>query len=350
MNVLSLFDGMSCGIVALGRANIQVDNYYSSEIDKYAIQISNKNYPDIIRLGSVSNWKEWNLPQIDLLIGGSPCQGFSIVGKGLNFDDPRSKLFFEYVNILKILKPKYFLLENVKMKKEWQDIISEYLGVQPIKINSALVSAQNRERLYWTNIPNIQQPEDKDIYLKDIIEENVNDEFYSVINEEDITKGNMEYIGAIKTDNHKKRLDDGKTLSRNFSQGYRIYGENGKAQTLVSTGIGGLGGATGLYQIKGAALRNQITKRGTESQLNIRKDEKSNCVVSSYPHKLNGIVRTDNITNTHYRKLSPIECERLQTLPDNYTEGVSNSQRYKMLGNGWTADVIAHIFKNIKHD
>lgn len=333
MNVLSLFDGMSCGMIALERAGIKVTNYYASEIDKYAQIISQKNYPNIIRLGDVVKWKEWDLPKIDLLIGGSPCQGFSMAGKRLNFDDPRSKLFFEFVDILKTLKPTYFLLENVMMKKEWQDVISEHLGVEPIMINSALLSAQNRKRLYWTNIPDVDYPCGKDIILADIIEDNI----------------------------------DG-------------------------------------FEYKGAAKRNQITKRGLEAQLNIRKDYKSNAVVSSYPEKLNGLVmvgmaddikghesirriysvngKSPTLTNMQgghrqpkisinrdksktlgsssrsingkmatlwwrdntYRKLTPKECERLQTVPDNYTEGVSNTQRYKMLGNGWTVDVIAHIF------
>jgi len=169
INVLSLFDGLSCGNIALERAGIKVNNYFASEIDKWAIQIANKNYPSIIQLGDVTKFDETKLPKIDLLIGGSPCQGFSFAGKQLNFDDPRSKLFFVYVYMLKQLKPKYFLLENVRMSKQSQDVISEHLGVQPIKINSSLVSAQNRVRLYWTNIPNVTQPEDKGILLKDIL-------------------------------------------------------------------------------------------------------------------------------------------------------------------------------------
>jgi len=175
MNVLSLFDGVSCGKLALDRAGIHVDNYYASEIDKYAIKISKKNYPDIIRLGDVEKWKEWLLPKIDLILAGSPCQGFSFAGKQLAFDDPRSKLFFTFIDIAMhhatdnpTLK---FLLENVKMKKEYRDVISEYIGCEPIEINSALVSAQNRKRLYWTNIP-VEQPEDRGIYLKDIVLQN----------------------------------------------------------------------------------------------------------------------------------------------------------------------------------
>ena len=171
MNVLSLFDGMSCGQIALDQLGIKVDNYFAAEIDKWAIQVTKKNYPNTIHLGDVTQIKGEDLPQIDLLMGGSPCQGFSFAGKQLNFDDPRSALFFEFVRLLKETKPKYFLLENVRMKQEYQDVISEHLGVKPIMINSSLVSAQNRVRLYWTNIPNITQPEDKGIVLKDILED-----------------------------------------------------------------------------------------------------------------------------------------------------------------------------------
>ena len=170
MNVLSLFDGMSCGQIALDKLGLKVDKYFASEIDKYAIKVAKANYPDTIHLGDVRDVKASDLPEIDLLIGGSPCQGFSFAGKHLNFDDPRSALFFEYVRLLKELKPKYFLLENVRMKQESQDIISECLGVQPVAVNSNLVSAQNRYRLYWTNI-HFDIPSDKGIVLKDILED-----------------------------------------------------------------------------------------------------------------------------------------------------------------------------------
>jgi site-specific DNA-cytosine methylase len=270
MNVLSLFDGMGCGRIALERAGIEVDNYFASEIDKYAIQISTKNYPDIIQLGSVTELDATKLPQIDLLIGGSPCQGFSFAGKQLNFNDPRSKLFFEYVRILKEIKPKYFLLENVKMKKEYQDIITEHLGVEPIEINSCLLSGQNRKRLYWTNIPNIQQPEDRGILLGDIIEYNT---------------------GKKLSEQTSSRL---RTL-RNYRE------TNQKSFCLLAT----------MY-------------KGSQS---------------------NGM---SVINDGGLRCITPLECERLQTLPDGYTQDVSDTQRYKMIGNGWTVDVIAHILKNIK--
>ncbi len=171
MNVLSLFDGMSCGMIALDRLGIKVDNYYASEIDKYAIQVSQANYPDIIQVGDITKLDLSTLPKIDLVMGGSPCQGFSFAGKQLAFDDPRSALFFEFQKAISYLQPKYFLLENVKMKKEYLDIISEYMGVEPIFINSSLVSAQSRQRYYWTNIPNVEQPEERGIVLRDILED-----------------------------------------------------------------------------------------------------------------------------------------------------------------------------------
>ena len=171
-NVLSLFDGMSCGQIALNKLGIQYENFYSSEIDKHPMKVTQHNFPNTIQIGDVTQIKGENLPKIDLLIGGSPCQGFSFSGKGLNFEDPRSKLFFEFVRLVKETNPRYFLLENVKMKKEYEQVITDYLGVEPIEINSSLVSAQNRVRLYWTNIPNIQQPEDRGIGLTDILEDN----------------------------------------------------------------------------------------------------------------------------------------------------------------------------------
>lgn len=309
MNILSLFDGISCGRVALERASIKIDKYYASEIDKYAIQVSQKNYRDIIQIGDVIKVDVSQLDKIDLLIGGSPCQGFSFAGKQLNFEDPRSKLFFEYVRILRELKeinPDIkFLLENVKMKQEYQDVISKELGVEPIEINSSLVSAQNRRRLYWTNIPNIQNPEDKGVLLKDILEKEV-DEKYCIKNERKNTRGTNKPQDAINLKANPLLVGGTHATIRlgeigKGGQGQRIYSNKGKSVALSALG-GGQGAKTGLYAI------------------------------------------TPNI-----RKLTPIECERLQTLPDNYTEGVSDTQRYKSLGNGWTVDVIAHIFKQLNN-
>lgn len=292
MNVLSLFDGMSCGRIALERAGIPVTNYFASEVDKWAIAVSKENFPDTKHIGDVQQVKASELPKIDLLIGGSPCQGFSFAGK-MNPDDPRSKLFFEFVRLLKETKPRCFLLENVIMKKEYQDVISEHLGVEPIKINSSLVSAQNRVRLYWTNIPNVTQPDDKGIVLKDILETDVSDEFNS---------------GAQKLGGkHKNMLN-----TAYKSQANTIHNKDGKAPTICA---GTHGYALGHIQAT-----------------TIGGGHKDNVAVPS----------------PTYRKLIPIEIERLQTVPDNYTSVVSNTQRYKMLGNGWTVDVISHILKNIK--
>ena len=322
MRVLSLFDGMACGYEALQRAWIQIEKYYASEIDKYAIQIAMKNHPDIIQVGDVTKLKGEAFKDVDMIIGWSPCQGFSMAWKMLNFNDPRSKLFFEFVRLVKEIKPKYFLLENVKMKKEFQEVITEYLWVKPIEINSTLVSAQNRKRLYWTNIEWIAQPEDKGILLKHILESEVDEKYY-------LSDKQIEMI------NNRWGRDNPIELARTWED---------KIWTLT-THTGKMSNWLKLVKATWAAIRNQHTKNWVETQLNIRKDEKSNCVVWSYADKLNQVKIWPRI-----RKLTPIECERLQTMPDNYTEWVSDTQRYKMLWNWWTCDVIAHIFSFIKTD
>lgn len=321
MNVLSLFDGMSCGQIALERAGIPVTNYYASEIDKYAIKVTQVNYPNTIQLGCITKHDEWELPKIDLVMGGSPCQGFSFAGKQLNFDDPRSKLFFEFVEAMNRVKPKYFLLENVKMKKEYQNIISKMLSVEPIEINSALVSAQNRRRLYWTNISDIEQPKDKRILLKDIIEQKhieghtLSDKAINRINRKSYSKPKVmpDKTGTLNTKNNSGQLsvDSGTTLIPlrvanigGGGQGNRVYSIAGKSCCLSSQSGGRAGGSSNLI--------------------------------------------FDSESELRYRKLTPVECERLQTVPDNYTNHVSNTQRYKILGNGWTVDVIAHIFKGLE--
>lgn len=299
INVLSLFDGMSCGQIALERVGIEVDNYFASEIDKYAIKITQKNYPNTIQLGDVNNWIDWHLPEIDLLIGGSPCQGFSYSGKGLNFNDPRSELFFRFVDCLKWYKPKYFLLENVRMrKKEWQDVISEHLGVEPIMIDSALVSAQMRKRLYWTNIQCVTQPEDKGILLKDILEY---DAQLPVIHN---------IYGGFK-----------ETKVREFHE---------KSPTIRTPAGGGHIPSVYVDRDKAYCIDANYYKGTNERQ-----------------YKKKGRRKIVYLNDKEYRKLTPLECERLQTVPEGYTEGVSNTQRYKMLGNGWTIDIISHIFSFI---
>lgn len=270
MNVLSLFDGMSCGRIALKRAGINVTSYHASELDKYAIEVTQANWPDTVQLGDVTQWREWDIDWkgIDLLIGGSPCQGFSFAGKQLAFDDPRGKLFFVYVDILKHIRAVNpdvkFMLENVKMKKEYLDVISRVLGVEPVFIDSKLVSGMLRQRYYWCNW-NIEQPQYKGVLFQSILESD-----------------------TAKSD---------------------------KAPTLTATYYKGGGEAT--------RQRNFLRSQRPIAWLN----------------------------DTTTRHLTPIECERLQTVDDNYTNHVSNTQRYKMLGNGWTVEVIAHIFtQGLKYD
>lgn len=282
-NVLGLFDGISCGQLALQRAGVEYENYYASEIDSHAIKVTQHHFPNTIQLGDICNLDEENLPEnIDLIIGGSPCQGFSMAGKRLNFNDPRSKLFFEFVRILKVCKPKYFMLENVGMKQEWQDAISKELGVQPITINSNLVSAQNRKRLYWTNIPNIVQPKDKQIFWDSVFEENAQCYHYT----------DKALAWLVGTDKRKKR--------------YKVYHRTDKVKMQM---------------------------------------------IEASHHKLYSNQRCFSISdNTGLRFISPLECERLQTLPDNYTSMISNTQRYKTIGNGWTVDVISHIFSHMTEE
>ena len=635
MNILSLFDGMSCGRLALDRLGIKVDKYYASEIDKYAIQVSSANYPDIIQIGDVCDVKGEDYPDIDLVLAGSPCQGFSFAGNQLAFDDPRSALFFEFVRILKEVKPKYFLLENVKMKKEFLDVISEQVGVEPILINSALVSAQNRLRYYWTNIPGVEQPEDRGIVLRDILETEP-DEKYD-ISEAKVDrvlnakrgKGyfyneDSEKIGTVIAGYHKEPTDgsyieqhkpvkhternrrhlkmpDEKSLCMTatmykgagnngmtlvpmkpikvgmaveevkvrkhevdleklqqllreakanvkktnkqiaeetdlpitkvehwfrtdssfaipsddiwfklkevldikddsfdaqimefiyrdgvYESTQRVYSEEGKSPTITASNKEQLievralteqrteeskrirkehrqrtgkdwsprGGKemvpredgkmntlttsltkSHILEIKGGALRGRQVSDDDSwtQQLETRDDDKSNAlttvqkdsvVVSTKPNQINPSKKasgkqpymqdrvfheegkshaltasfadrtnvgtskkpnkafdisreelkdnerqrrvyetngksptilarsdspkiTEDVENLHWRKLTPLECERLQTVPDNYTNHVSNTQRYKMLGNGWTIEVIAHILKGI---
>jgi DNA-cytosine methyltransferase len=557
MNVLSLFDGMSCGRLALDRLGIEVDQYYAAEIDKYAIQVTQENWPETIQLGDVTQIKGKDLPKIDLILAGSPCQGFSFAGKQLAFDDPRSALFFEFVRILKECNPKYFLLENVKMKKEFLDIITQQVGAEPILINSALVSAQNRQRYYWTNIPGVEQPENRGIVLRDILE--TNPDSYTLMSDKfskrqegrsclvDMNKEKasnlsaMEYVKngrqgdylacddtgipkdlsethnkpikvgmnveEVKVRKHevdipslqyllremkveskktnkqiaeetnqpitkvehwfrtdssfaipgddvwlklkevlgihtevfdkpimefeyrdgvyetKQRVysDKGKapTLTAGNTEQYiethntpkqigtasdinghdilkRVYSPDGKAPTLTTNGGGNrepkvVGGAwRGRYYKDGVRQDQFGSVAGETTQiLEVRKDGKTNSlttvqkdnvvVVTDKPNQINPSKKAsgkqpymqDRVfhvdgkshaltrefasrTNVggnedvYWRKLTCRECERLQTVPDDYTASVSNTQRYKMLGNGWTIEVIAHILKNMK--
>ena len=551
IKVLSLFDGMSCGEIAVDQLGIEVDTYYASEIDKYAIEITQKNFPETIQVGDITKLDPKDFADVDLIMGGSPCQGFSFAGKQLAFDDPRSALFFEFIRMLKAIKPKYFLLENVRMKKEFLDIISQQVsecypeitfGIQPILINSSSVSAQSRQRYYWTNISNIKQPEERGIVLRDILETkpetftamsdkfvkrngdrdcmiDLNKEKASNLSAMEYVKngrqgdylacdssgkpkqvGNLEdikghdilkrvysedgksptitahagkgtvpkietkpkqvgkLIEQVKVRKHEvdipklqtcildhyakcgknkkeiaKELNDKystvehyfRKLGSNFfcipseehwpqlkkilgietnkfdkqimefefrdgvfETKQRVYSDEGKSPTLthgsadkliqvgVAADINGHdilkrvyspegksptlnacgGGNTEPKVITGGAFRGRAYDKDgkrmdrdgssvankTKQMLELRKDDKSNAITTVGK---DSVVVDEELT---WRKLTPLECERLQTVPDNYTEGVSNTQRYKMLGNGWTVEVIKHILGDIK--
>ena len=514
MKVLSLFDGMSCGQIALSKLGIKVDKYYASEIDKYAIEITQKNFPDTVQLGDICELDPKDFKDVDLILAGSPCQGFSFAGKQLAFDDPRSALFFEFIRLLKEIKPKYFLLENVRMKKEFLEVITEQVSscytaddvapeykdifgsvkLEPHFINSSLLSAQSRQRYYWTNIPNIQQPEDKGIVLRDVLEYNpqdptlMSDNFVArqIKNEKDgclITEGKEkasnlsaeEYVKNGRQGDYLACDDDGKPIAdmvgqngkklikenldkamtitardyKGFSgrgstgvrvdspkqvgkikdggQGNRIYSQDGKSSALSAQSGGTAGNGNTLIETKpkqvGIAVDvsgHDILKRvyhadgksptlnahgggntepkvAVQSYREVRTDEakkarkearqktgkdhtpfrakklepRDDGKVGTVTPSLNkdhliSMIREksktvrsggrgsydrhewDSVDEMHWRKLTPLECERLQTVPDGYTEGVSNTQRYRMLGNGWTVDVIAHILTNME--
>ena len=427
MKVLSLFDWIACWYEALVRAWIKVDEYFASEIDENAIKIAKKNHEDIIEIWDVQkirystpdwdnwweylmneNWIVWKWP-FDLLIWWSPCQWFSRAWKWKNFQDERSWLFFEYVRILKEVKPKYFLLENVKMKKERQDKISELLWVEPIEINSSLVSAQNRKRLYWTNIPWIKQPEDKKIMLKDILQDNVSEKYNSKASNLIFMRGG-ELLVKQATKQWFIVANDWDWINLSFpnskTRRWRII--HWKSNTLTT-----------YWETHVILIPNQVKVRKHKVDIEWLKEElrknknqsnkiiaerlnqpltkvehrfrKDNCFAIPDPEirfKLKELlwITTDKFDKSiiefeskpgtfekserkisvqwkmttlttwgndeiidwyKIRKLTPIECERLQTLPDNYTEGISENQRYKVLWNGRTVEVIAHIFKHL---
>ena len=295
MKVLSLFDGISCGRLALDRAEIPVEEYHAFEIDEYAIQISKKNYPDIIHHGDVLDSDFSEFKGFDLLIGGSPCQSLSIVqSKTRQHLNGKSKLFFEFVRALGMVKPKYFLFENVaSMNKESKATITELLGVEPVLIDSAVFSAQSRPRLYWTNI-NITKGhlpfiayKNKKLILDSILEDNVDEKYFY--------KYNFDFHGENNTVAATLRMNN-----YAYDMLKRVNSRYKKCQALLACGGG-----------------------NTQRKVYI---------------------------NGRCRKLTPLEYERLQTLPDNYTEGISNTQRYKCVGNGWTVDVIAWILKSIKEE
>lgn len=368
MKVLSLFDGISCGRIALERAGVNVEKYYASEIDKYAIKIAQKNYPDSVQVGDVVPLMPLDLPEIDLLIGGSPCQGFSFAGKQINFEDQRSKLFFEFVRMLHNLKPEYFLFENVMMKQEYQDIISDCLGVKPIMINSALVSAQNRRRLYWTNIP-VEQPQDKGIMLKNVVfddalfvgrtvgrrvdEKGVRKDYSEITPKQRLELRTDQKSGTLTTvqkDNTVLTKEGYAVCMHNLYGGFkenshRTFTE--KSPTLRTAAGGGhipsLLLSDNALKYMDRDVKGGRTHWDFQHHSDIRNPKSAAVVANFFKGVPYNVLKDWNCI----RKFDPIECERLQTLPDNYTEGVSNTQRYKMLGNGWTVDVISHIFKGL---
>lgn len=398
MNVLSLFDGMSCGQQALERAGIKVDNYFASEIDKHAITVTMANYPNTKQLGSVVNVNAADLPKIDLLIGGSPCQSFSFAGKrkGMSTKDEQeiltlehylelksdgfefegqSYLFWEFMRLLNETKPKYFLLENVEMGEKWEKVLSKAIGVNGIHINSALVSGQNRKRIYWTNIgmqPKglfgdlesiIEQPQDKGILLKDVLENEVDNKYFL----------SDKMIEGFQK--HKVRHDEkGTGFSWKPTEGdkkascLRANAALAPTDNIVMVNNNHINCKYGFYTCANYNLdfcnicedgdnyeiqeNNELTIFGGD----FRHDEGFRWRQSGKSGTLTARGRSEGNDfsgqalakiNSRIRRLTPIECERLQTVKDNYTNFVSDSQRFRMLGNGWTVDVIAHIFKYI---
>jgi DNA (cytosine-5)-methyltransferase 1 len=305
--VFSAFDGIGCGRIALDRAGVKFDRYYASEIDRHAMKATQLNYPDVIQVGDIKNIKGKDFPQIDLLMGGSPCQGFSFSGKMLNFEDPRSKLFFEFARLLEEMNPKYFLLENVVMEKKHQDVISKYLGVEPVKINSSRVSAQNRERLYWVNFP-IEQPVDRGVKLKDILEDDemvwpaaIRGRRLNLSGE--INKGTI--VGR-RLNEKGKRVDNNKEIP--ITQCLEVRGKNRDKSNCLTT----------------VAKDNVLTT----------------LPIGRYPDAFK--------RNLPFRYYTITELCRLQTIPEDYFDCfASENQIRKMIGNGWTVDVIAHIFKEM---
>lgn len=310
-NVLSLCDGMSVGQLALKKAGITYDNYFASEIDKSAIKVTQHNFPNTIQLGDINNVFGKDLPEIDLVLGGVPCTSFSFAGKQLNFSDPRGKLVFEYVRLLEECKPKYFLLENVVMQKQFENVISKLMGVIPEKIDSALVSAQTRKRLYWANFP-ITQPKDRNIQLKDILEYDGNEyrpaALRGVMNKK--TKSNV-IVSDILNEDEKKEQEIIKSPS--------------------------------------------VKTKSYVTHLVVRPIQKAYCLTTV---DMSSVLTTMS-PGSHpdafgrklpYRKYTLKELCRLQTVPDDYFDGVASlNQAKKMLGNGWNVDTIVHILEDLKN-
>ena len=419
-NVLSLFNGISGARVALDRVGIAVTKFYSSEIDRFANAITDYQYPDTIQLGDITKWQEWDLPEIDLIVGGFPCTSYSVAGKRLGTKCPKNgRLIYDFIDVLRHYKPKHFLIENVKgfMSIEKGEVLKllmsdlEDMGYEPEYhlINSALLSAQNRQRIYITNIQGIKQPEDKGILLKDIVEKDHNEDVAprNERNDREFNKsgdksncllascykgaGNngmplVEYV--VKLDKHdskvglkcvggllgtKKWIDDGKNLQRNFSQGERIYSTDDKSPTLNAQSGGTAGVGSALIEepkiLCGASMVGRRINKGKRDDYNHDIKPKQYIEINQDPTKSRCLstVQKDTLLadkdkgrhepeQLKYRKLTPVECCRLQNYPDTWCDigifdgiekHISNTQKYKALGNSFTVDVIAHIFKGI---
>lgn len=359
MTVLSLFDGMSCGQIALRELGIKIDRYYASEINKHAIKQTQLNFPDTIQLGDVRGVHAKDLPKIDLLIGGSPCQGFSFAGKQLNFNDPRSALFFEFVRILnechEINPEVKFMLENVRMKREYEQVISDTLGIKPVMINSALVSAQNRVRLYWSNIrtapdglfeikTDIPQPKNRGLFLRDILEDDVDEKYLLSHRQWDWLQQH-----SAKTGNPLKLLS-----------------RNDKTRCLTATAQAKINLSADYIVIqrpRGGNKGGTFTDKSPTLSANAWEQNNILCISSNQAHatvsvgKSTPLVAAMGMDGGHVpmvaddeivRRITPTEAARLQTIPEWYKWKCSNSQIYAMLGNGWTVEVIKHIFSYLK--
>lgn len=370
ITVLSLFDGMSCGQIALERAGIPVKQYFASEVDKWAIKVTQHNYPNTVQLGDVTKVRyesgvlycekgEYVVGKIDLVIAGSPCQGFSFAGKQLAFNDPRSSLYFEFERILKQINPTWFLLENVYMKKDHEVVIDERLGVKALKINSNLVSAQNRRRNYWTNIKGVVQPEDKGIRLIDILERNVDERFtLSESAKTYVTKPERlaKKFTSLSPEKAQCLMSGYEKLNGTFvvtANGDFLDADNSETKAGALTaryykGVENFGSSPFIVNSK-YLLSEKASERALtnpRSRAVTPANEKTGALLANQSKQSTDMISLI-LGESVVRKLTPIECERLQTVPDNYTSCVADSNRYKMLGNGWTVDVIAHIFKGI---
>ena len=416
INVLSCFDGLSGGQLALDKAGIKVNQYFASEIDKYAIAVAKYNYPNMIHLGDVKKIDTSTLPKIDLMLAGSPCTDLSFAGLGKGLvKGEQSSLFFDWWELVQELKPKYIFLENVRMKEEYKDQISDILGFEPTAINSALVSAQNRYRLYWFGIRDgdtykaipISQPEDRGIVLADILEQGLDDTWTLSDQAQERARNNprsrafkpdQDKSGALLSNQYKQSTDSLYAVADGCIQigetaeikGYdiikRVYSPEGKAPTLTTMQGGHREPKVATTNPKGGRIVNRRKVDGVRKDnqldlplkpyLEVRSDDKTNCistvqkdnVVVSQIRDKSKAVRVggrgsydrhewDSVDELHWRKLTPKECARLQTVPDNHcimgdfdgvVKPISKSQQYKMLGNGWTIDVIAHILEGMK--